>query len=183
MINLLPTATKKEIRAARTNVVMVRYLLIILVGVLFLGGIIAGTYGILTDMKNNAQSVIDANSEKTSQLGSAQTQSQTLQASLSSAQAVLKEEIVYTTLLTSIANITPKGTVLDKLSLSPTSIGTAITLQAYAKNTEAALSLKDSYQSSSLFSNVSIQNISTSGGIEGYPVNVVLGVTINKVVQ
>jgi Tfp pilus assembly protein PilN len=179
---LLPPLTKNEIRAARTNVVMVRYLLIILVGVLFLGGVLAGTYAILTTMKDSAQAVIDANSEKTSQLGSIQSQAQALQSSLTNAQAVLKEEVVYTSLLTSIANATPKGTVIDKLSLSPTSIGSAITLQAYAKSTEAALSLKDSYQSSSLFSNVSIQNISTSGGIDGYPVNVVLGVTINKVV-
>lgn len=180
MINLLPDDTKRQLRAARTNIILIRYITIVVLAVVFLGGVIASIRVILSDMEIGAKAVIDANSAKTSQYGSIQAQTQALQASLKNAQTVLDDEVVYTVLITSIANLTPKGVVLDKLSLSPTTIGAPTTIQAYATTTDSALALKDSYQGSSVFSNVSIQNISTSTGITGYPVNIVLNATINK---
>lgn len=180
MINLLPHETKQQIRAARTNVLLLRYIFIILAAVAFLGIAIGGIHVILTGMKANAQSTIDANSAKTDEFGSIQSQTQALKASVDSARKVLDEEVVYTELITSIARLTPKGVVLNKLTLNPQTIGTPTTIQAYATNTDTALSLKDSYQGSPVFSNVSIQNISSSAGISGYPVNIILNVTINK---
>lgn len=180
MINLLPGESKRQIRAARTNVILLRYIFIVGLAIGFLGVVIGGTYVILTNTKTSAQATIDANSAKTSEFGSIQAQAQALKTSLQNAKTLLNEEIQYTKLITSIASITPDGVVLDGLSLSPTTIGAATSIQAYATTTEAALALKDAFQASSLFSGVTIQNISTSNGITGYPVNIVLGATINK---
>lgn len=180
MINLLPDETKRQLRAARTNTILIRYIIIVLFAVIFLGGFMGGIYVILGNMRDNAQAIIDANSQQTSEYGSIQSQTQALQASLKNAKTLLDEEVVYTDLITSIARLTPKGVVLEKLTLNPSTIGSPTTIQAYATTTDAALALKDSYQNSTLFSNVTIQNISTSSGIGGYPVNIVLNLTINK---
>lgn len=182
MINLLPEDAKKEIRAARTNVTLLRYILVLGFGVIFLAFICVGVYIVLGNTKDAAQKIIDANQSKTTTYSSAQAQGTQLRGGLASAKVVLDQSINYTKLITGIAALMPKGVVLDSLNLTPTTFGTPTTLQFYAKTTQDALALKTNLQSSSLFSGISLQTLaSTSGAASAvYPVSLTLGLTINK---
>lgn len=180
MINLLPGNAKKELRAARANVTLLNYILMLGAGVIFLAVLCTAVYFVLNDTKSSAEVLIDENQSKSTELGSVQAQGESLRASLSSAKTILNQEVLYTKVITGIASLMPEGVVLDGLNLSPATFGSPTNLQIFAKSNEAALQLKDSLQSSSLFSNVNFQSLSTGSQSGTYPVNATLSLVINK---
>lgn len=180
MINLLPDDAKKEVRAARTNVKLVNYLIILGLGVIFLGGISTGVYFILLSNEADAKALVAENTSKSATFSSVRSDADTIRASLSSAKLILDNEVAYTKVMIGIAAVMPKGVVLEKLTLSPATFGTPTTIQAYAKTTAAALALKDSFQQSPLFSNVTLESLATGAQTGEYPITINLGLTINK---
>lgn len=182
MINLLPDTAKKEIRAARSNVTLLNYMLILGLGVTFLVLICIGVYIVLGNMKADAERLISANQARSSAYSSVEAQGTALRAGLSSAKTILDQEVVYTKIITGIAALMPSGVVLDSLNLSPTTFGAPTTLQFFAKTTQDALNLKDKMQASPLFSNVSFQALASTSAEQAseYPVSATLGLTINK---
>ncbi|MEP7204864.1 MAG: PilN domain-containing protein [Candidatus Saccharibacteria bacterium] len=182
MINLLPDDAKVEILAARTNVILVKYIIVLSLGLIFLCSISLVVYFVLLNTKAGAQATIDFNTSKSASYSSVKTAANDLTSSLATAKTILDKEVDYTKILTNIAQVMPAGVVLDSLSLSPTTFGTPITLQAFAKSTEAALALKTNFQQSPQFSNVTIVSMSdtTQGQTSDYPKTVSLSLTINR---
>lgn len=181
MINLLPDTAKQDLKAAHTNIFLLKIIFVLGLGVAFLCFISIGVYFILMDTKATAENVINLNQQKTASYSSVQEQAFTLKASLSNAKTILDNEVRYTKLLTTIASLMPEGTIIDSLNLNDTLFGTPTNLTVYAKSTEAALKLKDSFQSSPLFTNVSFETIAGSTGQSGdYPVTATLSLTINR---
>ena len=182
MINLMPDQAKKEIRSARVNVILVRYMTIILLAFGFLVLLLAGSYFILMQTKQSQQQLIEANAAKADVYSSTKAQVDALSSSLSEAKSILDQEILYSKVLVNIGQQMPPGTVIDKISLNTASFtGTPLTLKAYAKTTDAAVALREKFQTSPIFTNVNFESVSdTSGGIAGYPVSVAMTLTITK---
>lgn len=182
MINLLPENAKKEIIAARSNIVLLRYMIILGFGVVFLAFISAGVYVVLTTTKASAESIVTDNSSKNNSYTVIKAQGDSLRASLASAKAVLDKEIAYTKLITGVAAVIPSGVVIEALSIGPSTFTGPVSLQVYAKSTEDALKMKDNLQKSSLFSNPTFVTLSSnaSGQASEYPISAVISVTINK---
>jgi hypothetical protein len=180
MINLLPDDTKVQIRAARTNVVLVRYILIIILGISFLLLVVGGAYVILSNTKAAAQAVIDTNDSKTSPYAAVQTQADSLRSSLATAKNIFDQEVDYTKILSNIASTLPNGVIIDKFTLSSASFGTPVTWQIYAKTSENAVAVKEKFQVSPLFSNITISTLSASSAVAGYPIAATVTVTLNK---
>jgi len=182
MINLMPDNAKKEIRSARTNVILTRYIIIIVLAFAFLTMLLAGSYVVLTQAKQSAQRLIDANGTKAEVYSSTKAQVDTLSSGLSETKSILNQEVLYSKVLINIGQQMPTGTVIEKISLDAASFtGTPLSLKAYAKTTEAAVALREKFQSSPIFTNVSFESVSdTSGGIAGYPVSVSMTLTITK---
>jgi hypothetical protein len=74
----------------------------------------------------------------------------------------------------------PVGTILDKLSLDSQAFGTPMVLTAQAKSYDNALQLKETFQSSPLFSDVHFVSITSNEGGGEYPFSVNLSVIIKK---
>jgi len=180
MINLLPDNAKKELRAARTNVRLGNYLVMLGIGLVFLGGLCFAVYLALDGEKSSAEAIINSNRTKSTSFGSVEEQGNTLRTSLSTAKTILDQEVLYSKVLTGIAALTPSGVVIDGLNLAPTTFGTPLSLQVFAISNEAALSLKDKFQSSPLFSSVSFQSLTSSTVSGAYPVSATMSVVINK---
>jgi hypothetical protein len=183
MINLLPYDTKNEIRAARNNVTLMKYIFVILVGVAFLAVVADGIYTILMSTKSSAESVIQSNQSKVDAYTSSNNQAAALKNSLSNAKVILDQEIRYSEILTNIAALMPSGAVIENLNLTPDSFSKPTTLTIHAKSTDAALIVKDKFQVSPLFSNMSFVSIASGSASQdsGYPITAILNVTINKV--
>jgi len=180
MINLMPDDSKKEIRAARTNVILSRYIIIVIFAIVFLGLVNGGAYYILDGVKKSAETAIASNSSNDTSYGSVQAEVDTLKQSLTGAQVILDQEVRYSKVLTTISSLVPSGVILDSISLSQAKFDTPVTLQAYAKTTADANALQTAFAASPSFANVKIQSISSQSSVSGYPVSATLNLTILK---
>lgn len=182
MINLLPDDYKRELRAARMNVQLTRYMGVILMAGAFLLLILAGSYYLLNQTKLSSQQLIDANNVKADVFSTTKEKVDQLSAGLAGTKVILDQEIRYSNVLLHFAQQMPAGTVFDKLSLNSSAFeGAPLTLTVYAQTTEEAVALRDAFQQSAFFSEVNFQAISDSGaGIEGYPVSATMTLTLNR---
>lgn len=182
MINLLPSTDKRQIRAARWNVNLRRYLIILIFAILFLSAISVGVYVILMDTKANAESLANSHKATVTANVSTEAEASAFKANLASAKSILDQQVPYTKIITGVAQALPSGVIIDNLTLSAATLGTATTLQAHAKTDTAALAILPNFQKSPLFSNVSVQSLSQdkSGTVSNYPWSVTIGLTINK---
>ena len=181
MINLMPDAEKKELRAARTNVILARYSVVVVLAFAFLVLLLAGSSLILTQTKTSAEKIIEANKSKADVYSSTKSQVDSLSSSLAETKSILDQEVLYSNVLMNIGQQMPEGTVIDKISLTSASFtGTPLTLKAYAKTNDAAVALRAKFQSSPIFTDVNFESISDNTGISGYPVSVSMTLTITK---
>jgi len=179
MINLLPPEEKRQLRAARSNTLLIRYNIFLVIAVAILGLAVAITYVYLNASKAGAQQTINDNNTKVASYADVQTQATQFRTNLSIAKQILDHEVTYTKVILEIANILPSGVVLNNLNLDAQTFGTETILVARAKDYASALALKTSFEKSSLFSDVHFQSI-TGGDAGSYPFNVNLAVTIKK---
>ena len=181
MINLMPDHLKKEIHSARVNVILSRYIVVVLLAFAFLVLLLAGTYIVLTQTKMSAKQLIDANASKAAVYSDTKTQVDALSGRLSETKVLLDQEVLYSKVLINIGQQMPEGTVLSGITLDSASFaGTPITLKAYAKTTEAAVSLREKFQSSPIFTGVNFESVSDTDGISGYPVSVSMNLTMTR---
>ena len=179
MINLLPPETKRELRAARSNTLLVRYNLFLVGAMVFMVIAIGIVYVYLSNTKAAAEQVIAENKAKVADYVTVETQAKEFRTNLQTAKQILDQEVNYSKVVLEFASVMPAGTILETLTLDSATFGTPITLNAKAKNYESALALKDSFQKSDLFTDVHFQSI--SGSVDtGYPISVSLNVTIKK---
>lgn len=132
--------------------------------------------------KANAEKLISENASKDTSQGAIQAQNAALRKNLADAKAILDQEVVYSKFVTNIAALMPSGVVLDNLSLSPSTFGSPTSLQFFAVSTEAALSLKEKFETSPFFSGVNFQSLTsnTNEQSSAYPISATLGLVINK---
>jgi Tfp pilus assembly protein PilN len=179
MINLLPPEAKAQLRAARTNRLLLRYNILLAVAFVFLLSALGIVYMYLTNTKAAAEETIALNRARASDYAAIQSQAADFRTNLTNAKQILDGDIAYTKVILAISQVLPSGVVLDTLALDSKAFGNPTTLTAKVKDYPTVLTLKNSLQNSTLFENVSIQSI--SGGNDGpYPLTVILSVTIKK---
>jgi hypothetical protein len=182
MINLLPPEEKRQLRAAQSNVLLLRYNEALVFAVAFLVIALGVVYVFLNNTSTVAQKTITDNKAKVVDYAPIQAQASQFRANLATAKQILDGEVTYSKVILEIAKLMPSGTVLQNLGLDSSTFGTSTQLIALAKDYPTALSLKDSFQKSTLFSDVHFDSItSTTGGTDNtYPMVVTLDVTIKK---
>lgn len=180
MINLMPDDVKKELRAARVNVMLARYIGILVLAGLFLALVLFGSFYLLNQSRESSLKLIEANGVKADVYSSTKAQVNELSGSLAGARDILDQEVRYSNILINFAQLMPTGTVIDKITLDTTAFNAPITVSVYAQTTDDAVALRDRFQGSSLFTDVNFQSISETGGIQGYPVSATMTLTLNK---
>ncbi len=181
MINLLSNQRQADIRAARTNIILLRYMGLVCIAGLFLLGTLYVTYTLLEETMRNADASIADNDIKADVYSETRQNVEQLSSQLSNARTILDEEVPYSELFVSIGQVMPPGTVLGDTTFATTNFnGTPLSLTAYARSATEASVLQSNFQSSPLFSEVNLNSTTETGGVEGYPVVISLTVTINK---
>ncbi|MDK2898821.1 MAG: hypothetical protein PWQ10_8 [Patescibacteria group bacterium] len=180
MINLLPDETKKQLHAAHTNVTLIKYLFLLGCASVFL--ILA--CGVAYMIAMNSEST-KANSSSTQgeivAYDSNKAQLDNFKLSFSNAKKILDKQIPYSKIITELGAILPSGTVLESLALTNDGINSPTSLQVKAQSTNDAQKIKDNLKSSALLKNSNVQSIETiAGDSSGYPVSVVINLSINK---
>lgn len=183
MINLLPPEDKRQIRAARSNTLLLRYNILTLGALVFLLVAAGIVYFYLVNVRATAERTIEDNQARVAGYQKVRTEADTFRANLSTAKQILDKEVAYSNVVLEISKLLPRGVILRELRLDSQTFGTPTTLSAQARSYESAIALKDAFSSSPLFSDVHFQSI-TSEGSDGesgsYPYSVTLGLTISK---
>lgn len=180
MINLLPPEQKRQIKTARTNVILLRYNIIAACAGIFVALGVVIVYFVLMGVRASAQETQQENQAKVAGYAQVEKEAQEFKSNLATAKSILSGNINYSNVITKISSTIPKGVVIDQLSLDATTFGSPTSLQAKAKSYDRVLALKESFQKSSLFSDVHFESVSSTDDGGDYPVQVVLGLTINK---
>lgn len=181
MINLLPDQRKVEIKAARVNVLLVRYIGLIVIALVFIFGVLTVSYMLLSDTRQSALEIIESNDVKADVYRNTKEEVDKLSASLTQTKTILDQETLYSKILVKLAQEMPEGTVMENLTLNEAVFsGTPVTAKVYAKTTEQAVALQEKFRSSTLFSNATFQSIEQTSSLEGYPVSISMSFTLNK---
>ena len=134
MINLLPESHINQLRAAQHNTLILKYIFLSLVTLVLFVGIHVFTYTILKISEDSSNSITEENKSKISEYTNVKQTAQKYKANLSTAKALLNQNVSYTTGLFNIAYYIPKNVILQNIDLSPESIGVPVTLTARAKS-------------------------------------------------
>ena len=179
MINLLPPDVKSQTNAARANRLLLRYDILLLGAIAFLLAAMGLIYIYLSSVKSIAEQTVADNIAKAGDYGTVETEASAFKQDLANAKQILNNDVTYTKVALEIANVLPPGVVIDTLNLDSTTFGTPTTMTANVRDYQTVLTLKDSLQSSTIFSDASIQTISNSGSGD-YPLSATFSVTIRK---
>ena len=147
MINLLPNETKKQIRAARANSIVLKCLLVAIIAVAILAGACATTYYLISqnNSDNNTQTGTISQSEIDNQYSAALAKVTSIDNDMQKTKNVLDGQIKYSEIILAIATNLPAGLTLDSISLKHSDInsGTSIQMDAHGSKSFNASTLSD----------------------------------------
>jgi Tfp pilus assembly protein PilN len=159
MINLLPPNSKRELRAARANIKLLGYCIMLFLTIVPLAGIFAVGFWITSGDKTSAESAMQTSQQAMRQYGAVRKEAQQLATDLISAKTILAGGVNFSQLLTSVAGSVPRGVILNNLTLG-TSQRAPLDIIGRARTYSDAINLKNSLEASDVFDNVSIVSIS-----------------------
>jgi hypothetical protein len=182
MINLLPNETKQSIRAARTNTLLVKYIIFIGFATAFLAIACVASYLLLNNSRIVAEKAIDGFISKNSSYSPISSRADKLRADLVTAKSILDSQISYSTIITGIAACLPVGTILESpLEISDETVGTPMELTVHSALASDETVLKSNFDKSSLFSGYKLSTITNNpSGSTEYPIIIKFSITINK---
>lgn len=179
MINLLSPEEKRQLRAARNNVLLLRYSILIATTIVAVGLVFGGGFFITLSERESAIQQERENTEQTAGFGTVRQEAESFEKNLATARKILSQEILYSDLLTAIAKTLPPSSTLTDIALTPESFTKPTTLSARTTSYNDALQLKNTLEDSPLFKDVSIANITQDATNAERPIAVQLSVTIN----
>lgn len=173
MINLLSTEKKAEIRAARTNTILVRYILVLTLAL----GFIAGAFLV------SKQSLETSQASAVAQLGSEGASPEEI--ALVTSEAASKERSTFrvSVFLERLAAALPANTVANTISIKQENInGTPINLSLYTTSETQPEQLSQALEMSGLFTNTALQSTTRNNkDVAGHPVKVTFSLTLNTI--
>lgn len=183
MINYLPPDQKKQLRAARTNVLLVRYNIGLVIVASFLTLATLAVFLLLSSEKKAAEDTIAANQSRASNFSDVQARADSFRKDLSDAKTIFDNEILYSKIYSEIAGILPSGTALEALDLSEAQLGTPLSLSFKIKGEQQAASLLSAFKYSTMFGGAaSYGTLKANTGADSgnYPYIISINVTIDK---
>lgn len=181
MINLLSDERKAAIRAARSNIIILRYMAIVALAFAFIAGAVYISYSLLQSTMSSAEERVAANDVKADVYKETKQQVDELSIKLNDAKVIADEEVLYSQVLIKMGQLVPIGAVLGDLSLDSSHFtGTPVQITAYAKTMAEATQLQSNFQGSPLFTQVTLNSTENDKGTDDYPVYISLTATFNK---
>lgn len=182
MINLLPTEHKRQLRAARSNVLLLRYTIFTgVTGISLLLGV-GAIYYILLNSVNSYDSVIADNRKKVQSFQAVEAETNALRSDLTRTKSLLDSTVAYSEILTEITRLLPSDSALSNLTIRADEFGKEKTLSVNVKGEAQAIALRDNFKASTFFTNVSYGKLTVNQGTgsSAYPYTIELKVTPTK---
>ena len=176
MINLLPDAKKRNIKAARANTILLRYIFVLIGAVIFIGGVIYVSYQSLKLSEDSAVTKLGLGADTSSGA-----QSSDLAAAIEQSP---QQTPTTSALITTIGRSLPPDTVLRSLSIKPENrTGEPLKFTLYAKQPMSSADLQPYIGSSGLLTDVKISTASPSKAVQGYAYAIEVTATLSSGTQ
>jgi type IV pilus assembly protein PilM len=187
MINLLAPEMKRQIRAARVNVVLLNYCLLLGATAIALIAIFGAGTWLTMQERTQAIDQKSQNDQLATQYAKTKQQADSFANDLKQAKTILGGEISFYNLIIKIATVVPEGVILSNLSLGTNTLTAPININAKARNYDDAVKLKNALAESPIFETVTLSN-ATSGTVDAesdpigarYPITITLSATFSK---
>lgn len=165
MINLLPPETKSELRFARRNRILLRWVSVSLFCLLGSLVLVAGGWVYLHQSINDTTRQIAYTQKQLDDEHLSQIQKQVTDMSnnLKLAVQVLSKEVLFSKLLTQLGSVTPGNVTLTNLAITQTQGSVEISAQAKDYNSATQLQANLADPKNQIFSQADIESISCSG--------------------
>ena len=185
MINLLPAEDQRQLAAARTNTLLLRYTILLSIFVVVLVIEILGVYIVVNIGKSQNETTISENNAKAANYAPIKQQADAFRSNLAMSKYILDKQVPYTTLMLALSQSLPSGSVIDKISIDPATFGTPNTLSVKTTSYDKAIAVKTSLQNAkvgdtALFTAVSFESVSSGDSQSQYPFTAIYNVTYSK---
>ena len=187
MINIISPEQKRQIRAARINVVIVRYAIMLVSLAIIIGAIYAIGFWLVHREAKAINEKLASQSEQSKAYDKVEKEAQQFRQNLSVAKSILSKETSYSTFLTTLAGDLPSGAIIVNLSLGGATTQQGLNIDTRAASYAKVLELKTRLEQSELFENVSIvsasrpDDVSLLTGLEAkYPYEASFNVKLSK---
>lgn len=181
MINLLPEERKTDLGSSRANLIIARYIGIVVLAVLFLMAALATSQSVLKSTMQSAENIIATNDLKADVYSETAEQVRVLESQLTDTKTILNQEVRFSEILVKLGQIMPEGAVVGELTFDEKSLnGSPSILKVYTKNNTVTSQVQNSLQSSRVFERVSLQGTEDGQGIDGYPIAVSISVSLGR---
>lgn len=183
MINLLPNETQKQLRAARSNVKLINYILFSILAVIFLTIACFVTYLYLNNIDTTFKEANEVANQPTGQYALIKNQIDNTNTTITSSKNALNQQISYSNIITSIGSSLPEGVILDALSLNnESSFNNPIILRFKSTSADKKTAIEESLKKLPIFSTFTISTTENSND-QSYPIIFSANVTMNKVIN
>lgn len=180
MLNLLPPDTKRQIRAGKSNVLLLRYCIVSLVLGALLFAMVVVVYVVMNSSKKAAETVIEESNAKSLAYQEIKQNATEFNNNLSIAKTILDKEVKYSEIAIKMAQNIPQGIVLTSLHLDAKTFGTPDSLVAMGKSYNDAIRLKTALENSKMFKDVHLEEVSIMSEPKGeYNTMIQISVTID----
>ena len=159
MINLLPPARLLNMRIARNNVILRRYLELALLSMAIVAIAVIGAYYFLESQQNNSEQTASLARQKAEELAPVQKQAEELSVTINTISGLLSRNMKFSEMLTQIGGVMPSGSVLTGLQFSLQDLKSPLVVSAQVENEERAAVLRNNLANSALFKSAEIKSI------------------------
>lgn len=167
MINLLLPEDKKQLRAARVNVILRSYFILLGLAMIVMGGVFGFGLLITFGQKTTAEESKVGSEQAALAYKDTRDKAAAFTKDLSIAKTILAGDIRFSTLITDIAAIVPPNVILSNLALGANNLASPLTLSGQANSYDNVVRFKNDMEASATFENVKILDATTadtSGG-------------------
>lgn len=180
MINLLPPVQQKEIRAAYSNGLLLRYGLLLVAAMLFLLVAFGITYYALTQISRQADETKQSNEQEAIGYATTQSAATKLRSDLTTAKTLFDNETLYSKVLVRFSGLLPEGAAVTSLDLNEESFSKPVAIDIAIKNKTAAEKLESNFKESPYITSVTLKDISTNQDSKSYPYTAALEFTLDR---
>jgi len=180
MINLLPPEQKGQLKAARTNAVLRRYLLLASLSFVAIAGIFGAALYLNMLNRNTYEQMLAENNRKLTDLKEVRDKTATFNKNIADARKVFNAQISLSDAMAKIAESLPPGAVLTNLSLDTQSTSKPLNLTAKVDSFAKAGVLEANFKGSKYFRQVTVLSVTNATtGSSKYPYTVSLTVLLD----
>ena len=159
MINLLPPKRLLNMRIARSNTELRRYVELTAVSMIVLALAVAAAYYFLDNQHSDTKQVVAINQAQVKELEPVQKQAEQLSATVSTISGLLSTNVKFSDMLVQIGGLMPSGSVLTGTQFSLEDLEAPLVVSAQVDSEEKAAILRNNLANSSLFSDAVIKSI------------------------